>query len=358
MTELTDYPIGTVPPPSFATDRSDVGDKATSSGIAAQTESGAAILSMFAIPLGFAGLGGVWQALSGTVAAPAWPAEVFFGISTAIWLALTVAYISGGIRRSGFTADRKHGVYGPFIAYVPVIGVLIAAHYVGYFPGIARGAVLVFVVVLAVLAAQLLAHWLLGNLPVAVVHPGYLLPAVAGAFIASIGLTLSGWHQAGEAAFGIGVFFWLTIGTLIFTRLFTGTPLPDALKPSLAVLVAPPATAGIAWLLLTGGRVDDVEYVLLGILFMMVFVQVLFVAEYRRLSFTTSFWAFTFPVVASSNLVIRWINAERFPFAPAWSWSLAGVATAFIVTLAGVTVTDYVRKSRRRKANDGAATEP
>jgi tellurite resistance protein TehA-like permease len=36
------------------------------------------------------------------------------------------------------------------------------------------------------------------------------------------------------------VFFWLTIGTLIFGRLFTGWPLPDALKPSLSVLVSPP----------------------------------------------------------------------------------------------------------------------
>lgn len=45
------------------------------------------------------------------LSAPAWPAEVLFTTSTAIWLTLTVAYLTSGIRRSGgFVADRKHAV--------------------------------------------------------------------------------------------------------------------------------------------------------------------------------------------------------------------------------------------------------
>lgn len=245
---------------------------------------GATILGLFAIPLGVAGLGGVWQALRTTVSAPAWPAEICFGISTALWLGLTVAYLASGIRRSGgFTADRKHAIYGPFAAYIPIIGVLLAAHYQEYARTLFRAAVVVFVVALAIIAAQLLAHWLLGNLPVATFHPGYFLPIGAGPFIASIGLSSSGWHQAAQSAFGVGVFFWISIGTLIFGRLFTSPPLPDILKPSLSVLVSPPATAGIAWLLIAGGQLDILEYVLLGVLFMMIFIQVLFFAEYRRL---------------------------------------------------------------------------
>jgi tellurite resistance protein len=105
----------------------------------------------------------------------------------------------------------------------------------------------VLVVALGVLLAQLLSHWLQGNLPVKALHPGYFLPTAAGGFVCSLGLSLSGWHEAAESAFGVGLFFWLIIGTLIFSRLFTAEPLPDAAKPSLAVLVSPPATAGLAW---------------------------------------------------------------------------------------------------------------
>ena len=171
--------------------------------------------------------------------------------------------------------------------------------------------------------------------------------AVAGAFIASIGLSLSGWHHAAQSAFGIGVFFWLTIGTLIFGRLFTGAPLPDALKPTLSVLVSPPATAGIAWFLIAGGHLDAGEYALLGILLMMLLVQILFFAEYRKLPFAVNFWTFTFPVAASATLIIRWLSAEGFPLWRTWSWSLAGIATAFVTTLATVTVVDRARKRDR-----------
>ena len=230
-------------------------------------DTGASLLGLFAIPLGVAGLGGVWQTMRTTLAAPAWPAEILFAASIALWVALTVIYALNGLRRSAnFAVHRQHGFYGPFAAYIPIIAILDAAHYVPYIHDIARVAVALAVGALAALIAQLLAHWLRGNLPVTNFHPGYFLPTVAGAFIASIGLSASGWHHAAQSAFGIGVFFWLTIGTLIFNRLFIGDPLPEATKPSLSVLVSPPATAIIAWLVLTGGAMDPVSYLLLGIL--------------------------------------------------------------------------------------------
>jgi tellurite resistance protein len=269
---------------------------------------------------------------------------MLFGLSTVIWLLLTVAYLAGGVRGSGtFAADREHAIYGPFAAYIPVIGILVSAHYVQYIHNVARAAVIVFVVALAFLAAQLVAHWLLGNRPVETFHPGYLLPTVAGAFIASIGLSFSGWHHAAQSAFGVGVFFWLVIGTLIFGRLFTGTPLPAPIRPALSVLVSPPAVAGIAWYIIAGGRMDTIGYLILGILLMMLLVQVLFFSEYRTLTFSPNFWAFTFPVAASTNFVIRWIDSARFPLWHTWSWLLAGIATTFVAGLATATIVTGLR---------------
>jgi tellurite resistance protein len=79
---------------------------------------------------------------------------------------------------------------------------------------------------------------------------------------------------------------------------------------------------------------------------MMLFVQVLFFSEYRRLTFTTNFWAFTFPIAASTNLIVRWLDAERFQFWRAWSWTLAVIATAVVLTLAAATVADQARNLR------------
>jgi tellurite resistance protein len=310
-----------------------------------RTKTGANLLSLFAIPLGVAGLGGVWQAMKLYLDAPAWPAEVLFGASTLLWAGITVIYIVNTLRRSvNFTADRQHAFYGPFAAYIPIIGILNAGHYVPYLHAIARLAVLAAVAALAVLIAQLLAHWLRGNLPANDFHPGYLLPTVAGGFIASIGLSVSGWHQAAQSAFGVGVFFWLTIGTLIVNRLFTGQPLPDATKPSMAVLVSPPATAAIAWLILNGGTMDTVAYLLLGVLTIMALIQILFFVEYRMLAFTLTFWAFTFPIAASTNVGIRWLTTIHEPFATALCWAAAALATTFIAILTAATVAHIIRK--------------
>jgi tellurite resistance protein len=302
------------------------------------------LLVVLAVPLGIAGLGGLWQVMRTGLSAPAWPSEVLFAISTTIWLALTIVYLAGGIRNRGsFAGDREHAVYGPFVAYIPVIGILLSAHYVQYVHNVGRTAVVLFILALGIQAAQLLAHWLHGYLPQHTFHPGYLLPAVAGAFIASIGLSACGWHQAARSAFGIGIFFWLVIGTLIFSRLFAGPPLPDLVKPSLSLLVSPPATAGIAWLLISEGTMGSVGYALLGILFIMLLVQVLFLREYLALSFTPNFWAFTFPIAASTSFVVRWLSSIQFSSWKILCWSATGLATALIVIIALGTLRNIYR---------------
>ncbi len=76
-------------------------------------------------------------------------------------------------------------------------------------------------------------------------------------------------------------------------------------------------------------------------------VQILFFAECRKLPFTLNFWTFTpFPVGASASLIIRWLSVEGFPLWRAWSWSLAGITTAFVITLATVTVAHWARRQR------------
>jgi tellurite resistance protein len=319
-----------------------------SADIQPSTLSTANPLGSLAIPLGIAGLGGLWQVMRTALSAPSWPAETFFAIGTTLWLVLTAAYLARGIRRPGsFSMDREHAVYGPFVAYIPVIGILLSAHYAQYIHNVGRIAVVVFVVALGIQAAQLLAYWLRGHLPSQTFHPGYLLPTVAGPFIASIGLSTCGWHQAARSALGIGVFFWFVIGSLIFSRLFAGPRLPETLRPSLSLLVSPPATAGLAWLLTSDGEMGSVGYGLLGILFLMLFVQVLFLPDFRFLSFSTNFWAFTFPVAASASFVVRWLSSVQFPYWRVWCWCVAGFATAVIVAIAGATLRDISGKHAR-----------
>jgi tellurite resistance protein TehA-like permease len=103
-----------------------------------------------------------------------------------------------------------------------------------------------FIAALTVVATQLLAHWVTGGVSMQSIHPGYFLPVVAGSFVASIGFSSVHVHDAALAAFGIGAFFWLVVGTVVTVRLMTAGPLPPSAKTGLSAYLAAPATASPA----------------------------------------------------------------------------------------------------------------
>ena len=305
---------------------------------------GASVLNLMAIPLGTVGLAGVWQTMAESESAPSWVALSLFTLSAALWIILTISYLITGQRRHSFAADRENAFFGPFAAYIPVIGILLCAHYESSARDVGKAGVLLFTTALALLTAQLLAHWLRGNVVLAAFHPGYFLPTVAGPFIASIGLAVSGW---------------LVLGGLLFGRLFTGPPLPDPLKPTLALLVSAPATAGLAWIALSAGQPNVFGYGLLGVMALMVLVQVMLLSEYLMLGFVPSFWAFTFPVATATNLVIHWLHMVNTPHHALWSWVLAGLTSVFVASIAAATVAGRIRtasgRSPRRRGVPGPA---
>ncbi|MET0954806.1 MAG: TDT family transporter [Cryobacterium sp.] len=304
-------------------------------------------LSLFGIPLGVAGLGGGWSAATGALNAPHWPNEVLYAAATVLWLAFGLVYLVQGVRRRGsFRTDLRHPVEAPNAAFIPLVGILLSAHYSEVIPVVGRALCLVFVITLAVVAAQQFAHWLTGGVTMQAIHPGYFVPVVAGAFVGSIGLSSIGLHDAALAAFGVGIFFWLVIGTVVCLRLMTAGALPDAAKPALAAFVAAPATASIAWIVAHPGPMGIVQLLLTGILAMMLLVQVVLIGEYRRLPFSLSFWIFTFPIASTANYAVRWFAASGLPGWQIGAWIFLGAATLFIAAIAAMTLTRLARPAR------------
>lgn len=291
-------------------------------------------LNLFAIPLGLSGLGGAWTAAEEQLAAPRWPVEVLFALAVIAWVGFTALYLVRGIRHSGsFAIDLRHPISGPFAAYIPVVGILIAAHYGAWLTAAAPWLVGILVGALAIVAAQLISHWISGGLPPDALHPGYFLPVVAGSFISSIGLSSVGARPAALAAFGIGIFFWLVVGTIVTGRLITGTRYPLPLVPTMAVLLAPPATGGVAWFLLSGGLPNPIQDAFAGVLLIMLLVQFMLIPQYVKVPFSMSYWAFTFPVAATGNYIVRWMGVLGFPGWQVFTWVALALTSAVIVAI-------------------------
>lgn len=293
------------------------------------------VITLFAVPLGLAGLGGVWVEAQTVVDAPKWVGDATYAAAAAVWLVLTVIYLTGGPRHTGtLGADLGNPVTAPLTAYPPVVGLLMTPHLSLYSRTAAKWVCGVLVAALLLMVAAMLTHLFRGDVPLAAVPPGYFLPYAAGASITSIAFTGIGARTAALTAVGAGLFFWVVLSALFFARLTTQKPLPPAATPLLSVLLASPATAGIAWFAAHENRMDPVIDVLAGVIILLVLVQLMLLPDYRRVGFTLGFWAFAFPVASTTNFGMRWLRALHITDIEAWAWLLTSLATVSIAALA------------------------
>jgi tellurite resistance protein len=320
--------------------------------------SGSALpIAFFSIPLGLAGLGGVWEAAARHLGVTSAPADLAYAASAVVWATFTGMYVVGAIRQDsgGFRVDLRHPLFGPLTAYIPVIAILLIAHYAPSLGEAALWLICVAVVALAINAAALVAHWLSAPLEQDALHPGYFLPVVAGPFIASIGLAAVGSRSAAIAVFGVGTYFWLLLGAVITSRLFFGTPLPQPFKPVLSILLSPPGTASLAWFMIAEGEIDHLQGAIGGVTLFTLLVQLFFLPDYLRLPFSSQHWVFTFPLAVLGNVGVRWAAGLEFGGWEAVAWVVLTISTASILAILGGSLRDFLRGLVSRRT---AGTNP
>ncbi|GAA2272499.1 hypothetical protein GCM10010430_68080 [Kitasatospora cystarginea] len=252
---------------------------------------------------------------------------------------------SAGARWRNLRHDLRHPGQGFTLAYVPIIGMLIAGHFSRFGIAEARWAYAVFVTVATLIAARLLAHWLTGALSAAVLHPGYLLPVSSAPFVASATASTLRLPGVADAAFAVGLLYWLAFGAVILGSLVTRDPLPRPARPALTVLIIPPATGGIAWTAAHKGAFDAVGHGSAGTLLFTVLIVAFLLPELYQPSFHPGLWIFVFPVTASTNFAIRWIHASAIPAGSAFTGILLAGATMVLGLLAGATVYHRARRA-------------
>jgi len=186
-------------------------------------------------------------------------------------------------------------------------------------------------------------QWIYRPPALAAFHPGYFLPTVAGGFVASASAALVGQAGLAEALFGMGLISWMVVGSIVFGRLLFAPPLPPALTPTLAILVAPAGVATFAYFTIDGDRVDRFAAMIAGYGLLMVLAQLRLVPLYRRLPFASSFWAFTFAWAAVVFGAMFWLAALK---PPGWQISidiLLAVITVAITAVAAATAQKFRR---------------
>lgn len=306
-------------------------------------------LGTFAIAFGLSGLADDWDLASSLLGLPHALVNCLWALAGISWLALLVTHAVAGHRsQRSLVAQLRDPIQAPLAALAPVTGMLLSAGLANH--SLLAGRLLFGISASAttLYAGWILATWFAGGLDINSVHGGYMLPTVAGGLVgaevaADLGYTSLGWWM-----FGAGLFFWIILCTLIVFRLMVSPALPDPLAPSMAILIAPPAVAGLAWHALTGALAGPVPQALAGVTALMLLVQLALVPRYLRLRFTMGFWSFTFPFAAAVAYALTALTPVGSAAQHVAGVTLISLATLLIGGISVVSIAMFARSVRER----------
>lgn len=133
--------------------------------------------------------------------------------------------------------------------------------------------------------------------------------------------------------FSVGVLFWIVLLTLVFNRLIFHDPMPGKMRPTLVILIAPPAVACLAWLQLNGGAVDALARIFINLGYFFAALVAIRIPSLLKLPFALSFWALSFPLAALTSASFQFAALAGSPLHAWIGWGLLVLLCGVIAAL-------------------------
>ena len=251
-----------------------------------------------------------------------------------VFLTQSAFYAAKAIRHPGaVAAEWNHPIKLAFFPAISISLLLGAVVLRGPAPGLATGVWVVGAVLQAVLTLAIVTSWISHRgFGVGQMSPAWFIPAVGNVVAPVAGVSL-GFVDASWYFFSLGVLFWIILLTLVFNRLVFHEPLPGKLRPTLTILIAPPAVAFLAWLQLNGGVLDAPARVFYNLGLFFTALVLLQARGLLRLPFALSFWALSFPIAAMTIASFRYAALSGSGVFQMIAWALLGLLCVIIAGL-------------------------
>ena len=256
-------------------------------------------------------------------------------IAVAFFLLLLGTYATKAVLHPADTkAEGSHPVRIAFFPAISISVLLMATLFAEHQPAIATVLWMAGAAAHAVLTVLVATQWI-GHRPFQPMHlsPAWFIPAVGNVIVPLAGVRL-GYPEISWYFLSVGLLFWIVLLTIVFNRLIFHDPMPGRLKPTLVILIAPPAVAFLAWLQLNGGTVDDFARILINIGYVFALIVAVQVPAILRLPFALSFWALSFPLAAITTASLRFAGLTGSAFHLWIGYALLAVLTIAIAGLA------------------------
>ena len=308
-------------------------------------------IGLFGSVMGLTGLSVAWRLAHVRYGTPAWMADAVAVTAVAAFVLMTIGYLIKVITAPKVAlAEFRHPIagnlFGTFLISLLLLPILIAPY------GLIAAQVMwgVGAVLMVLFAWLIVSRWMSDRQQVAHATPAWIVPVVGllDVPLALPSLGLPPMHLVMVIGLAVGLFFAVPLFTLIFSRLVFEPPMPDALRPTLLILIAPFAVGFSTYVLTAGGRVDlfaESLYVLT------LFILAVLVGQLWHLPvccpFRVSWWAVSFPLAASAIAGLRFAAAEPSLVTDGIAVALLGLATVVIGALLARTLVGLARGELR-----------
>ena len=293
-------------------------------------------ISFFGSVMGLTGLSIAWNLAHALFGLPLWISESIAALAVLAFVVLLVAY---GVK-AFFAPDRvvsefhhpiAGNLFGTFLISILLLPIVIAP--VSLL--IARGLWGLGAAGMVLFAWTIVSRWMSDRQQTAHATPAWIVPVV-GMLDVPLALPSLGLPPMPEVmilSLAVGLFFAVPVFTLIFSRLLFEAPMPDALQPTLLILVAPFAVGFSAYVIAIG-RIDLFAE---SLYFLTLFVLAVLVGRLRLLRggcpFRVTWWAVSFPLAASTIAALKFAAFDPNWFTTGIAWLLLAVSTLTIAAL-------------------------
>jgi tellurite resistance protein len=293
-------------------------------------------VGLFGSVMGLTGLSVAWRVAAGRYGVPDWVAGAIGAIAVAAFIAITAGYaVKIATAADAVRAEFRHPIagnlFGTFLISLLLLPIVLAP--VSLL--LARGLWIAGAAGMLIFAWIIVSRWMSDRQQIAHATPAWIVPVVGllDVPLALPALDLPPLHGIMVLGLAVGLFFAVPLFTLIFSRLVFEPPMPDALQPTLLILVAPFAV-GFSTYVTTTGQIDLFAQ---SLYMLTLFVLAVLIGRLRLMArccpFRVSWWAVSFPLAASATAALRVAGADPGWITDATAILLLGGATVVIAAL-------------------------
>ncbi|MCD8518159.1 MAG: SLAC1 anion channel family protein [Burkholderiaceae bacterium] len=292
-------------------------------------------IAIFASVMGMSGLTLGWLKAGNM----GWPVASGIGLVAAIITSALLAFLllMYALKASRYWPavcdEARHPIKLNFFAAIPIGLILVSTLWSGIEPTFA--APIWWAGISAMLVATLFtmnswihhSHYQVGHL-----NPAWFIPVVGNILVPIAGMRF-GQIEISWFFFSIGVVFWIVLTTLVMNRLIFHDALIDRMRPTLFILLAPPAVGFVSYLSLNGMALDAFARILYFTALFLALLLGINAVKFLKLPFFISGWAYSFPIAAMTVASFEMGQLTSLFGYIALAWGLLALLTVVVVYL-------------------------